>query len=1386
MKHARRSWLFAVWFAVLIVMAGLTFLPPQVQAPVITQDTDTDFAGGLMNAVEIVGTGAPAVIQLVHNNAVWTQQSPATPPSARQYSASAYDPVNNEIVLFGGYDGAWRGDTWRYNITNDVWTDVTPGTSPPGRWFHGLAYASAQQVMVLYGGYNAGGGLNDTWEFNVNTDTWTKIIAFPNPYVLGGAPLSYDELAGRVILAETNVTTNAWETWAYNAGTNVWQRRTPLANVSPVRSNHKLAFLASQGKTVLYGGQDATPTRYDDTWEFDYANNIWSQTGAAAFGISPDPTTFGRQDYGMTARITDNSIVIFGGANGSAYLFDTWMYSYNSGIASWDRIIPSIDPPARSTHSLAYSVTDQAVVLFSGKNAGGNLPDTWILTNGYQTYGSYRSNRIDSGSTFTDWQNVFWNNTPGAQPAGTALKFKIFMTNVSNPGSFNFVGPDCTSGTYYTVPGSAICSTEFGRYAWYFAELTTTDTSVTPVFDNIGLVYITPPSPPLLVDTNPMHLTFGLPTDLHVFANFSEPMLTASVTIEASPTITFNYPYTWSGGDSMVEAIPTALLPEGTAFQIWINGTDLDGNPISPIGSAPNPFLFSTAATPPNIVSTSPAHLQQGVLNTVAIVLTFSEAMNIGTVVFEITPPVVNTTVWSGGNSVLTISHAAPFATCTWYTVHVVGQDLSGQPLLDSPPGAGVSNPFQFRSDCPEPYVVSTVPFDGQVDVSVTADFVVEFSEAMTTGSVTITGVPSLSGVVHTWNGPTNTIDTISHAPLLACTPYTLTVNGNDAGGMAMLAPYSWDFITACGGPIIMTASPHDGDTGIFLAQSVFFNFSASMNTFSFAVSVTSTVPPDPTFNTVWTAFDMNVELRLTTFYDTCEDVTVDITAATDTSGNPFFDPLNLEPFTFSTTCPNPRVILTDPVDAQGGVPLTYPINVTFDKPMRTLTTTIETSPPTVFDPLVWFNGNTVALGTHAADFINCTLYTVWVNGTDQFFFPLIPGPVPNPFVFQSVCGNPTILTTAPVDGATNVAVTTPIVVDFSEAMNTATTVQTSPPSTLGLVWTNLDMRVTATPSPPLLQCRDYTVWVNGTDTTGNPLVPGTVPNPWVFSTVCTLSAPPALTITRAGGNVDLSWGPVANALSYNVYHATNRFAAFPGGWTVVNVPGTSTSFAHAGDGLRHFYVVRAVNGVSQGPNSTMGVKVALSFAPNAGNTDVHWFSLPYLSPYTKASDIAAALTSANVDVIGKWNPAKQRTVAYTFARGKWRGTDFTITPGDGLYVNVLQPFSWVITGTDPPHLFSFTLNAPPKANRNWIGLPYTSSYQTASQVVAAIEPGMLNTKISEIGRWDPVTQSIIDRYFYSGGWTGTDFTINPGDGLYLIITSSFTWTPGLLTPYVP
>jgi hypothetical protein len=534
-----------------------------------------------------------------------------------------------------------------------------------------------------------------------------------------------------------------------------------------------------------------------------------------------------------------------------------------------------------------------------------------------------------------------------------------------------------------------------------------------------------------------------------------------------------------------------------------------------------------------------------------------------------------------------------------------------------------------------------------------------------------------------------------------------------------------------------------------------------------------------------WDATESVLTLSHGVAFAQCTVYTAQITAGNDKVGLPLVAGPVPNPWSFTTVCPNPYIASTSPVDGATAVPLGADIVVTFSRAMNIATVT-WTLAPAIPLTYTWLPGDTTLTLSHTTSFAELTTYTAEITaGQDTLGNPLVPGPAPNPWSFTTTAVNPFIVTTNPADGVQNVAPGADVIATFSEPMNIGTVTASSlPVIVFTSAWNPTNTILTLSHAAPFVQCTQYTITVSGDDLQALPLAAGPVPNPWSFTATCPLTGPGNLRVTLASPDIVLSWDPVIGATGYTVYSAQNRFAAFPSGWSVLGSPAgaTFTAAGHGADVLAHHYIVRATNGATEGPNSTMGVKVLLSFGHSTTNTNVAWFSLPFSSAYARASDIATALGPTNIDVVGKWDPARQSSTVYYFARGAWRGTDFSIGAGDGLYLGVRQAFTWTVVGTDTSTALTFTLNGGGAGNVNWVSVPYTGVYNRASAI--ATELGF--AKIVEVGLWDAITQTTV-RWIYTGGtWTGTDFTISPGAGVYLIIVSSFSWTPILITPAVP
>jgi hypothetical protein len=335
----------------------------------------------------------------------------------------------------------------------------------------------------------------------------------------------------------------------------------------------------------------------------------------------------------------------------------------------------------------------------------------------------------------------------------------------------------------------------------------------------------------------------------------------------------------------------------------------------------------------------------------------------------------------------------------------------------------------------------------------------------------------------------------------------------------------------------------------------------------------------------------------------------------------------------------------------------------------------------------------------------------------------------------------------------------------------------------------------------PLVNVNPATATVTSTITPTYTITPHTTP-----------PQPSGLSSQQNGNNTTLSWNTAGSTDYYKVYRATGaagKFNSFPSAWTVVATVLPTPSITSYTDNNNFDYVFYLITGRSasgEGDPGPMCEKVNFNFIFSPGSQNTYRISLPYVSKYIKASDIALAiegsLTSqpAKADKLALWNPYNQAFTIFGYQAGigTWIGTDWAVDAGtassNAVYIHALSNFTWPSTGVAKSQGLYFKYIAN-KANANKRSIPYSANYHKASDVINDIEGGTglgTNTKINRIALWDPTAQSYRP-FEYSagaGGWAlGMDFTINPGDALNIYPsgnTSDFTWTPKLAMTPVP
>ncbi|MHC4916249.1 MAG: Kelch repeat-containing protein [Planctomycetota bacterium] len=210
----------------------------------------------------------------------WTSMEPKTAPMPQVkapgaslcWSSMCADPVNKEILLFGG-GGLWTPDgspgTWVYSPEKNEWRKLAPKTPPPPRALPSMVYDPATKKIVLFGG-----------------DRLDMIYA---------------------------------DTWVYDCGTREWEEKKPDLSPSP-RFASVFVRMPKSGKLVLVGGK-ATSSKGGayggnhqslpfDAWTYYVEKNEWSLLLRPASGAdAPRAATFRAGNVAIQGDVADDDTI---------------------------------------------------------------------------------------------------------------------------------------------------------------------------------------------------------------------------------------------------------------------------------------------------------------------------------------------------------------------------------------------------------------------------------------------------------------------------------------------------------------------------------------------------------------------------------------------------------------------------------------------------------------------------------------------------------------------------------------------------------------------------------------------------------------------------------------------------------------------------------------------------------------------------------------------------------------------------------------------------------------------------------------------------------------------------------------------------------------------
>lgn len=299
---------------------------------------------------------------------------PVISPSRRGYVSLAYDIESDKMIMFGGSTGrvekiTLNNETWVFDVASNEWSEMKPSSAPPAISAADLTYDVESDRVIMFGGgtinYDAADIMNDTWAYDYNTNTWTKLGKGPVSCI--GSRIAYDAESDRVILfgGSSLSGSNDDKTFAYDFNSDTWTKMDPEPHPSG-RNYHGMAYDSESDRVLLWGG-----SQWDSqVWAYDYNNNTWQ---AMASNEGPDTRYYLSLAYDSKADRT----IIYGGIPNKGDL--TWAYDYNTN--TWTLIETATNPGFLTRYAMAYSTAADKVILFGGRTLDGKFyeGDTWAF-----------------------------------------------------------------------------------------------------------------------------------------------------------------------------------------------------------------------------------------------------------------------------------------------------------------------------------------------------------------------------------------------------------------------------------------------------------------------------------------------------------------------------------------------------------------------------------------------------------------------------------------------------------------------------------------------------------------------------------------------------------------------------------------------------------------------------------------------------------------------------------------------------------------------------------------------------------------------------------------------------------------------------------------------
>jgi hypothetical protein len=170
-----------------------------------------------------------------------------------------------------------------------------------------------------------------------------------------------------------------------------WTQLSPSGTPPIARTGAPAVYDSAGDRMIVFGGRDGSGNNRNDVWVLTHANGEggsgqWIRLIANGAAGSPPA----RSGHSAVYDSANNRMIIFGGCAGycAPVLNDVWVLSNANGVGgvpAWTQLSPGAGPAGRTNAAVAFGMTPNSLVVFGGQDGSANpcstFSDIWTLSN---------------------------------------------------------------------------------------------------------------------------------------------------------------------------------------------------------------------------------------------------------------------------------------------------------------------------------------------------------------------------------------------------------------------------------------------------------------------------------------------------------------------------------------------------------------------------------------------------------------------------------------------------------------------------------------------------------------------------------------------------------------------------------------------------------------------------------------------------------------------------------------------------------------------------------------------------------------------------------------------------------------------------------------------